>query len=108
MDPSVDVMVDPLPGMDSPIPYVCMPGSPYTGSTLLGMLLGNHPACASIGAATGLTARVDLSTYLCSCGAKFTDCGFWGRVARRTVELQHPVTVLRRTSGTPTCGCPIV
>ena len=96
MDPSVDVMVDPLPGMDTPIPYVCMPGSPYTGSTLLGMLLGNHPACASIGAATGLTARVDLSTYLCSCGAKFTDCGFWGRVARRTVELQHPVTVFEK------------
>ena len=39
MDPSVDVMVDPLPWMDIPIPYVCMPGSPYTGSTLLGMLL---------------------------------------------------------------------
>ncbi|MGI8615363.1 MAG: sulfotransferase [Actinomycetota bacterium] len=96
MDPSVDVMVDPRPGMETPIPYVCMPGSPYTGSTLLGMLLGNHPACASIGAATGLTARVDLSTYLCSCGAKFTDCGFWGRVAQRTVELQQPVTVFEK------------
>ena len=96
MDPSVDVMVDPLPGMDTPIPYVCMPGSPYTGSTLLGMLLGNHPACASIGAATGLTARVDLDTYLCSCGVKFTDCGFWGRVARRTIELEHPVTVFEK------------
>jgi len=73
-----------------------MPGSPYTGSTLLGMLLGNHPACASIGAATGLTARVDLSQYLCSCGARFTDCGFWGRIARRTIELEHPVTVFEK------------
>ena len=96
MDPRLDVMIDPRPVMETPIRYVCMPGSPYTGSTLLGMLLGNHPACASIGAATGLTARVDLSTYLCSCGAKFTDCGFWARVARRTVELEHPVTVFEK------------
>ena len=96
MDPRLDVVIDPEPSMETPIPYVCMPGSPYTGSTLLGMLLGNHPACASIGAATGLTARVDLSTYLCSCGAKFTDCGFWARVARRTVELEHPVTVFEK------------
>jgi len=96
MDPRLDVMIDPRPWMETPIPYVCMPGSPYTGSTLLGMLLGNHPACASIGAATGLTARVDLSTYLCSCGAKFTDCGFWGRIARRTVELEHPVTIFEK------------
>jgi hypothetical protein len=96
MDARLDVTTDPRPSMETPIPYVCMPGSPYTGSTLLGMLLGNHPACASIGAATGLTARVDLSTYLCSCGAKFTDCGFWGRIARRTVELEHPVTIFEK------------
>jgi Sulfotransferase domain len=96
MDARLDVVTDPRPWMETPIPYVCMPGSPYTGSTLLGMLLGNHPACASIGAATGLTARVDLSTYLCSCGAKFTDCGFWGRIARRTVELEHPVTIFEK------------
>jgi hypothetical protein len=95
LDQRLDVVKGP-PGMETPIPYVCMPGSPYTGSTLLGMLLANHPACASIGAATGLTARVDLTTYLCSCGAKFTDCGFWGRIARRTIELEHPVTVFEK------------
>ena len=96
MDQRLDVETGPPSTIDTPIPYVCMPGSPYTGSTLLGMLLGNHPACASIGAATGLTARVDLGTYLCSCGARFTDCRFWGRVARRTVELQHPVTIFKK------------
>ena len=96
MDQHLDVLTTERPAMDAPIPYVCMPGSPYTGSTLLGMLLGNHPECASIGAATGLTARVDVSTYLCSCGARFTDCGFWGRIARRTVELGYPVTVFEK------------
>ena len=96
MDQRVDAKSDPGSEMETPIPYVCMPGSPYTGSTLLGMLMGNHPACASIGAATGLTARVDLSTYLCSCGKRFADCWFWERIARRTIELEHPVTVFQK------------
>jgi Sulfotransferase family len=78
-----------------PVRYVCMPGSPYTGSTLLGFLLDSHPACASIGAATGLTSRIDLETYRCSCGDRFLDCAFWQRVAARTAELGRPVTVFR-------------
>jgi len=78
------------------VPYVSMPGSPYTGSTLLGMLLANHPACASIGAATGLPAKIDLATYRCSCGVLFTECPFWGRIAERTISLQQPVTVFKK------------
>ncbi|HEX6257188.1 MAG TPA: sulfotransferase [Euzebyales bacterium] len=73
--------------------YVCMPGSPYTGSTLLGFLLNAHPACVSVGAATGLTPRVDVATYRCSCGEYFTQCHFWKAVAARTEELGAPVNV---------------
>jgi hypothetical protein len=80
----------------SPIRYLCMPGSPYTGSTLLGFLLNSHPSCASIGAATGLTSRIDLATYTCSCGERFLDCPFWVRIAARTAELGHPVTVFEK------------
>ena len=40
MDQHLDVLTTERPAMDAPIPYVCMPGSPYTGSTLLGMLWG--------------------------------------------------------------------
>lgn len=82
----------PGPG-EGPIRYVCMPGSPYTGSTLLGFLLNEHPACVSIGAATGLTRRVDLSTYRCSCGRPFHECEFWNHIAARTRALGHPVNV---------------
>jgi hypothetical protein len=77
----------------APVRYVCMPGSPYTGSTLLGFLLDAHPACASIGAATGLTSRIDLATYTCSCGVRFVACPFWNRIAERTAELGIPVSV---------------
>lgn len=75
--------------------YVCMPGSPYTGSTLLGLLLNSRPDSVSIGAATGLTARVDVATYQCSCGVRFEDCDFWRKVAARTEELGHPVEVFQ-------------
>ncbi len=75
------------------IRYVCIPGSPFTGSTLLGTLLNEHPDCASIGAATGLTKRTDLSTYLCSCGLQFRQCEFWNHIAARTRALGYPVNV---------------
>ena len=78
------------------VPYMSMPGSPYTGSTLLGFLLNSHPSCVSIGAATGLTSKVQVATYQCSCGELFTECEFWRRVADRTVELGHPVTVYQQ------------
>jgi hypothetical protein len=72
-----------------------MPGSPYTGSTLLGTLLNEHPECASIGAATGLIRRVDLTSYRCSCGTLFRECEFWKYVASRTRALGHPVDVFK-------------
>ena len=75
------------------IRYVCLPGSPFTGSTLLGTLLNDHQECASIGAAVGLLARADLATYRCSCGALFRECPFWVDVAARTSALGHPVNV---------------
>jgi hypothetical protein len=75
------------------IRYVCIPGSPYTGSTLLGTLLNQHPDCASIGAAVGLIGRADLTVYRCSCGRLFRDCEFWNGIAARTRALGHPVNV---------------
>ncbi len=79
----------------APIRYACMPGSPFTGSTLLGALLNEHPKIASIGAATGLISRTDLTTYRCSCGRLFRECEFWIRIAAGTEELGHPVDVFK-------------
>lgn len=73
--------------------YVCLPGCRFTGSTLLGSLLNEHPECASIGAATGLIRRTDLASYRCSCGALFRECEFWNHIADRTRALGHPVNV---------------
>jgi Sulfotransferase family len=84
------------PTSDAPgdrLRYVCIPGSPFTGSTLLGTLLNEHPDCASIGAAVGLPRRPDLSTYLCSCGARFRECEFWNDIAARTASQGRAVHV---------------
>jgi hypothetical protein len=70
-----------------------MPGSPFTGSTLLGTLLNEHPDCASIGAAVGLLPRADLASYRCSCGRLFRECEFWNDIAAITQDLGHPVDV---------------
>jgi hypothetical protein len=75
------------------IRYVCLPGSRFTGSTMLGSLLNEHPDCASIGAATGLIRRTDLSTYQCSCGELFRNCEFWNAIAASTRALGYPVNV---------------
>jgi hypothetical protein len=80
-------------GERGPLRYVCLPGSPYTGSTLLGAVLNEHPDCASIGSATGLLQRTDLATYRCSCGELFRECEFWKQIAARTRDLGHPVNV---------------
>lgn len=77
----------------TPVRYVCLPGCRFTGSTLLGSLLNEHPDCASIGAATGLIRRTDLSTYRCSCGELFRACAFWNHIEARTRALGHPVNV---------------
>ena len=86
---------DPTAASAQRIRYVCMPGSPFTGSTLLGALLNRHPDCASIGAATGLIQRVDLATYRCSCGKLFQTCEFWNYIESRTRALGHPVDVFK-------------
>jgi hypothetical protein len=83
----------PADGERTRIRYVCLPGSRFTGSTLLGSLLNEHPDCASIGAATGLIRQTDIVTYRCSCGELFRECEFWNHIAARTRALGHPVNV---------------
>jgi Sulfotransferase family len=72
-----------------------MPGSPFTGSTLLGALLNELPDCASMGAAIGLTWRADLTSYRCSCGRLYRECEFWSDIAERTRSKGHPVDVFK-------------
>lgn len=65
----------------SGVSYVCLPGTSFSGSTLLAFLLNSHPRIASIGEATGLVPRSRPAEYLCSCGRLLQECPFWRRVS---------------------------
>jgi hypothetical protein len=66
--------------------YILAPS--YTGSTLLTFLLAQHKDIATIGELKA-TARGDLSTYSCSCGALQRECAFWKQL---TEEMQSAGT----------------
>ena len=66
--------------------YILAPS--YTGSTLLTFLLAKQKEIATVGELKA-TARGDLSTYPCSCGALQRECVFWKKV---TEEMQKAGT----------------
>ena len=53
-----------------------------SGSTILDVILGNHPAFFGAGELTHAFRLID-SQGLCSCGALFKVCPFWGAVKQR-------------------------
>jgi Sulfotransferase family len=78
-------------------------GADRSGSTMLGMLLGELPDCVSVGELRHLWKRGVLENRLCGCGVAFSDCPFWSQVGQaafggwsgddavRQVELLHAV-----------------
>lgn len=60
--------------------------SPYSGSTLLALILGNHPDVVTIGERKRFYGRVAApdgrGSSVCSCGKLFSDCEFWKDIVR--------------------------
>jgi Sulfotransferase family len=63
--------------------FICAAG--HSGSTLLDLLLGSHPAAMSLGEITHLPKNVALNTP-CTCGVPVRDCSFWRRVLERLAD----------------------
>ena len=57
-------------------------GSGRNGSTLLSRLLGQAPACCSVGEIRSIWTRLIDDNY-CGCGERFSQCPFWSRVVER-------------------------
>ena len=71
----------------------------HSGSTLLAMLLGSHPAVCSVGELKIAPQSLgDPETYRCSCGARIKECAFWQDVAAGMARRGHEFTVA--TAGT--------
>lgn len=54
--------------------------TPYTGSTLLSILLGSHSEIGTVSQMVGPVQGLKASEYTCSCGDTLTECSFWAHV----------------------------
>jgi hypothetical protein len=63
--------------------FICSAG--HSGSTLLELLLGSHPAAMALGEITQLPKNVALNTS-CTCGVPVRECLFWHRVFDRLAD----------------------
>ena len=59
--------------------YILSPS--YSGSTLLTLLMANHPQIGTIGELKA-TSMGDIESYRCSCGNYIKSCEFWGTLTR--------------------------
>jgi hypothetical protein len=70
----------------SSLPVVYLAGSGHTGSTLLSILLSEHPGIASVGEIAikpKILKKTGGERYRCSCGQLIASCGFWREVFQR-------------------------
>ena len=74
------------PGVRSPVKVAFIAGSSYSGSTLLGLILGAAPHIVYVGElnqyrrAAWRSRPSSIGHVLCSCGLTYDRCPFWTRV----------------------------
>ena len=70
--------------MSKRIPLIYIAGSSYSGSTLMDLLLGSHPAVESLGEAKKIpfvqASMGKGAQAKCNCGSLVAECGFWQQV----------------------------
>lgn len=66
-----------------PIRVVYIAGYGRSGTTLLDIALGQHPAVAGTGEIATLSRHVWSQNEYCSCGQPARDCPLWGRIGRQ-------------------------
>ncbi len=69
--------------MNRKLLYIVSPS--YSGSTLLTILMADHPGIATVGELKA-SAFGDIASYKCSCGDLLTDCIFWREVDQRLAD----------------------
>ena len=70
-------------------------GHGFSGSTLLTLLLGSHPAMATVGETeVAPAAKVDQGSLTCSCQRLFRDCDFWRSVQSGMAARGHDFDVV--------------
>jgi hypothetical protein len=70
------------PSSNNKIKIIYCMGSGRSGSTLLGIILGNHPKIVNVGELYTVH-RIRESNFKCSCGERVEDCDFWAPVMNK-------------------------
>ena len=92
MSPTTAAAAAPQRGNKRELIYIMSPS--YSGSTLLTMLLAQHPQIASIGELKA-TAMGPMDNYQCSCGEPLLQCGFWRELTSRLTARGLPFSLDR-------------
>jgi hypothetical protein len=73
---------------EAPVRVVYLMGAGRSGSTVLDIILGNHPEVVSVGEMTNLplSAFVARSSASCACGQRGNICPFWDDVRREWIK----------------------
>jgi hypothetical protein len=71
---------DPMPSREPVVPILYIAGSGRSGSTLLDVILDNHPAVTGVGELMNLVPGAYLDGRYCACGQPASACPFWAEV----------------------------
>jgi hypothetical protein len=78
-----------------PIRVLYVAGYGRSGTTVLDIALGQHPAVIGSGEIAELTRHVWRQNEYCACGQPVHDCGFWSPVLREWWQ-GHPTSLMAR------------
>lgn len=70
----------------SAIPVVYVAGVGRSGSTLLDLILGNHPEVESVGELAKVVGSAWVRREYCACGERGPECPFWTQVLARWLD----------------------
>ena len=70
-----------------------------SGSTILDLVLGNHPDICSLGEVGFLIDEIGSKDRICACGQSYNNCDFWKDFARKLNEL-NSTTLSTTEAGT--------
>lgn len=75
---------------------VYIAGYGRSGSTILDIILGSHPAVCSVGEVAFLLEEMSLSCRRCACGQPYRTCPFWGDLLDELELRDSPHIVAKR------------
>ncbi len=71
------------------IPLIYVVGTSYSGSTLLGYILGSLPEVHNLGEVAFFSRSGDAGGEPCSCGKNSLDCPFWAPLHQKGFRVRH-------------------